>query len=427
LEATTRQDPPSADCPHTVLLEGEPAKTLAEWVSAVPEVENLALAVPTRDVLMMITDLPSADPGEIDSMVELQAEEISPFPPERTEVAWEILRELDNGSSRVLMVLISQQKLERVHDLLLPTVGLPARLDVEVMGWLEMMLVNGHLSSGKDLWVLIVSGDDATLVAWHDDTPVLIRSLGAPEELSPGVIREELSQARVNVETAFPRARMDALHIWHWGEAPDWCAKINVASGVGVHSLDSLSPATHGVLVRSQLGYLLDLTPKRWKDEAAARRTRKKALRIGGSIAAAWLVGLGALMLWGILQSRQIRGLEGSNEENVEMVNEIRALSDQVRSLTQFTDRSRGALELLRILAESAPGIGALEVEELRYRKDGAHVFRGSMGRNVQPFNRFLDSLTASEALNVEDYDLQQSRSGYDFRLELEWEWGDLP
>lgn len=423
LEATTRHDPPSAECPHTLNLEGEPSVTLNNWMTQVPEVRNLAVAVPTEDVLILILDLPTLDAGEISDMVELQAEEISPFPPERTHVAWEVLRELGQGASRVMIVLMAEQKLQRIHDLLLPTVGLPVRLDVEVMGWLEMMLVNGYLSTG-DVWVLLLTGREATLVAWHGNTPVMIRSLGDQEELSGEVVQEEIAQAQISVETAFPRARMEALQIWHFGEAPEWAAGSGVPWRTTVHSLEQFPPATHGVLVRSQLGYLLDLTPERWRTEVSARAARKKLIRVGGAVAACWLLLLGGLMGWGWTQSRRVEALEAENQANAPRIEEIRELTNQVRSLSQFTDRSRSALEALKILSESAPGIGALQVEEFRYRKQGRHVFNGTMGRNVQPFNRFLDALTGSDQLSVEDYDLQQTRSGYEFRLEMDWEWG---
>lgn len=427
LEATTRFDPPSAECPNTLHLEGEPPVALEEWLKQVPEVQNLVVAVPTRDVLMMVTDFPSQHFAELGSMVELQAEEISPFPPERTGVAWEVLREAGSEISRVLMVLVPLQKLERLHDLLLPQTGLPVRLDVEVMGWLEMMQVNGHLSSGTDLWVLILAKSEATLVAWHDDTPVLFRSLGAPEELSAEAVREEVLQARVNVETSFPRSRMESIQIWHEGEAPGWAVEAPLSEHQTVHSLQEIAPATHGVLVRSQLGYLLDLTPKRWKEEASALKTRKKVLRIGGAVAAAWVLCIAAVLLWGWVQARQVKRLEAANQENADLVAEIRELSQQVRSLTQFTDRRRGALEALRLLAEAVPGVGTLRLEEFRYRKQGGHTFNGTVGGDVQPFNRFLDALTATESLQVEDYDLQQNRDGYRFRLEMDWNWEDLP
>lgn len=425
LEASTRPPPPASEPAVTQILKGEPNETLPQWMSDAPEIEKLTLAVPTGDVLIMITDFPSRDPAEIHAMVDLQAEEISPFPPERTQVAWEVCREPGSGSSRVLMALISKEKLQAAHDALFPFTGPPDRVDVEVMGWLEVMKNHGTLPAAEDVWILILTGEDATLVAWHEEGPVLLRSVGTPDELTAEIVREELLQARMNVETAFPGARMDRLQIWHHGEPPEWGDGEGLFPNETFHSLDEISPAAHGILERSRRDGLLDLAPSQWREEAEALKNRKKLIRVGAGAAAMWILLLGGFFLWSGMQSRQVRQLESVNLERREEVEDIRQLNTQVRSLAQFTNRERGALEALRVLAESTPGIGALELEEFRYRKEGGQIFMGTMGGNVQPFNRFLDELTASESLVVEDYDLKQTRNGYEFRIEMDWRWED--
>ena len=169
------------------------------------------------------------------------------------------------------------------------------------------------------------------------------------------------------------------------------------------------------------------LTPLPWKLEVEAQARLRKVVKTAVVGLGLWALLLGGFVGWIGFRTHQVEQLEANNQSRVSTVDEVRVLIDQIDSLSQFTDRSQSALEALKVLAEAVPGSGSLELEDFRYKKQGGQLFKGSVGRNVQPFNRFLDALTASQAMVVEDYDLNQTRNGYEFKLETDWEWGETP
>ena len=422
LEAVmSRPDGSEASEQDPVMLEGDLEETLDAWKDSVPEVRQLVMGLSASDILFMVLDLPTQDRLELDSMVDLQAEELSPFPPERTQVAWEVLKPLDSGGSRVLLTLLPLQKLEALHEPLLSSVGIPDRIDVDVLGWIQQLSTEDTFPGEQDGWMLLFIGEDVILVAWYEAAPVLIRVLGSRAECTPEVLLEELQQARIPVETAFPNANLSGGHLWYTGAAPEGLEGDSPLASFDARPVPPGSSASQGLLERSLEADTLDLTPVPWKQEVQNQLRLRKLLKTAGAVL------LGAFWGWAAFRTFQVAQLEALNVSRNPEVNEIRVLTDQIRSLSQFTDRSQSALEALRILAEVAPGSGSLELEDFRYKKQDGQLFSGKMGGSVQPFNRFLDSLTATKALVVEDYDLKQTRGGYEFRLETDWQWEEGP
>lgn len=407
--------------------EGEPVDVLAAWKEDVPLSDHVGLSLRASDVMFMILDLPTQVESEIGPMVELQAEDLSPFPPERTQVAWELLGPVESGGSRVLLVILPLQKLEDLHRTVEPLLGTPVRIDVDVLGWLNVLSEESAFPRGKDAWMLLLDEEEAVLVAWHHTTPVLIRSLGPREELSEDILLEELQQARIPVETAFPEASLQEMIVWHQGPEPDWKGGGSGLPNMQLLSLDSPLNAMRGVLNRCEDPSTLDCTPLQWKRQLEQKKRTRKLLRTAGTLVGIWAIGLGALLTWSFVRQVRVENLEEENLRNQSSVSDVRELNDQVRSLSQFTDRSQSALEVLRILAEAVPSSGALEMRSFEFKKTSGQVFSGSMGDNLQPFNRFLDALTASNQLEVEDYNLDKSPRGYGFRIETNWKWEDSP
>jgi hypothetical protein len=301
------------------------------------------------------------------------------------------------------------------------TVGIPDRIDVDVLGSLHLLTEHSSFDRETDSLNLLLSGASAQLVAWHDGSPVQIRSLGPREELTGEVVLEELQQARIPLETAFPGAASAQLHLWVGGDVPSWLQASPLLSHLQIHEWASPFFATAGAAERSRLPEALNLVPTRWRQEAEARRHRQKLLKTAAIAFGVWALLLGGLIGWTFYRSWKLEALEELNEQYTAAMTEIRVLSDQVRSLSYFTDRSQSALELMRILAESVPSSAKFELEELRYRKQRDHVFTGTFGQRLEPFNRFLEALEANERISIDDWSTKQTRTGNEFRFETSW------
>lgn len=400
------------------VLEGSLVDCLSSWKETVQDVKHLALALSASDLLCMVLDLPTQDREELSSMVDLQAEELSPFPPERTQVSWEVLKTLKPGGTRVLLSLLPMQKLEDLHEALTSTVGVPSRIDVDVLGWLNELSSGEDFPREEDSWILLCTHQNVMLIAWHQGTPVLIRSLGDRSECTAEVIQEELQQARIPMETVFPTAKLAACHLWYTGRLPEWAGEGSPLNEIIVHPIEADLSAAQGVLNRSREPDVLDLTPVVWKQEVQAQARLRHVLKTAGIGLGVWALLLGSFVGWAGYRSHQVKQLEEENQRQGATVEEIRVLSDQIQSLSQFTDRSQSALEALKVIAEAVPGSGGLEVEDFRYKKQGEMFFKLKTGNRASA-NRFYESLVASGKMNVLEPDFNLNRQ--ELNMTTEW------
>ncbi len=379
-------------------------------------------ALPAGKVMMMVLTLPATSESEIDGMVQLQAEEISPFPPERTCVSWEKLEE-HPPRTKVLMALTARKELDGLQTLLATQGWLPQRVDVDILGWLELLNAEAFLAADQDALVLILQGDNSYVVAWHKGYPCLIRSMLQARTFSAQTLREELSMLSLSLDTDFDLTDPQTLQIWFDGDAPDWAAESVEGWTFDLHPLDQLPPLTLGLAQRGVRGARMDLSPQIWKEEAAKRKAQKKILRTTLSAGSAWLILMLGFLGWAQFRQSGLRRIQKENRLNAAAVEDVQDLAAQVRSLTQFTDRSSSALETMLMLAKATPGSGNLVIEDYRYEKEEGITFNGTTAGDVQPFYQFLEDLSTAKQLRVKSYDLKEGRRGFSFQVEAVWSW----
>lgn len=80
--------------------------------------QKVYAVIPRHEVATRILELPSQDPDEIEGMVRLSAEEFVPYPLEELVIAQHILEKMEDGSSRVFVVIAHRDVVQRYLDLL---------------------------------------------------------------------------------------------------------------------------------------------------------------------------------------------------------------------------------------------------------------------------------------------------------------------
>jgi|GEM_PF-1734822 len=405
----------------TVTLEGKPEEALQNLVANHSLSEDVETAISASDTLMMVLQLPATEAAEIQGMLELQAEEISPFPPEATLMAWEALQSFGR-QTQVLMALCSRKPLDKLHDLYAKVGTVPSRVDIDVLGWLEL-IKKDHLSDTEDGLVFLLQGNQSYAVAWHQGHPCLIRSLVGAREFSQETLEEELMMLLLALESSFPEANAKKVQVWHDGELPAWAKEPLEEWDIQVEKLDTLPPLTQGLALRGRRADSLDISPKEWREEKQRNATRKRTIQRTSLIVGGWLILMVGFLGWSVYRQSGLRSVEKLNTANTQAVTDVENLSMRVRSLTQFTDRSSSALENLLTLATAAPGSGSIVIEDYRYEKAEGITLSGSTSGDVQPFYQFLERLSAGESLRVTSYDLKESRQGFSFQAEAVWAW----
>lgn len=421
LSTSLPSDSRKGEAVHRV-FEGDPAETLRRTSGEKLLAERVDAALPGEEVLIMVADLPTREPDEIDGMVSLRAEEISPFPVERTCAGWEALRDTDTGS-RVLMALADLRHVQTLHDWLSEVRVLPRRVDVDVLGWLEVLREGGHLPEAESRLLLLVDGVQCHAVVWYRGGPCAIRSLGPVRELAADEVAEELRLALMSLESEWTDFSCDRISVWHDGGAPAWAAGELAGLPCDAASLEALPPCSEGVARRGLGSGALDLAPEQWKREAASKTSRLRWKRGLAAAAALWLLGVGALTAAVVLKARRVEAMRARLEERADTASEVQRLSRRVRSLSHFTDRSSSALETMRLLARAMPSAGALRIDDFRYAKDSGVVFSGETRGDGRAFYTFIEELGTAEVLEVENYDVKQQRGATRFQVNTQWSW----
>jgi hypothetical protein len=391
---------------------------------------ELHVAVPASSVLMHTADFPASDPAELEGMVELCVEDLSPYPVDRTYFGWEVLASTASGS-RVLMVLTSSSAVDALHDALKAHKLLAHRVDVDVLGWWHLISKQDRFDGSR--LVMLLDENQAHLLAVHRGVLTAATTLRDIRDCPGEVLAEDVELALGGMEADRGALEFDEVVVWSRGAMPEVFRSLELdrrfACPLHTRDLKDLPPLTEGVARRGLTGGLagegakpLDLSPPSWKEEEAMRVSRRRLISGAAAAGILWILFAGGLTGYVRYQENHVRSLRRELEAQRQPVENVRALSNQVRSLSQFTDRSQSALEVLRIMAEAAPGGGRILVRDVHYRKHEGVNFSGEA---TGDFLLFQEVLGESDILRVQDFDTTQTRGVTEFRMVTRWRWQD--
>ncbi|MBU0676509.1 MAG: pilus assembly protein PilM [Verrucomicrobia bacterium] len=370
-------------------------------------IPNVHLSLPSSQVLMRVVSLPSSDPAEIEGMVELQVDKFSPFPIDRMSVSFEILSREEN-SSRVLIAATQRENVESLGAVFQGAEILPRAIDLEVMGWWELMRAKGCIEESGLQVILLLDESSTELVIAQDGLPVLFRSLLARgEEPDETFVTEVAEETAYTLTTLESEVGGDVLHItcWSWDAVPEnMLESLEVECGVkGVaRSLDELPPLTEGLARRAlrRQPAVMDLAPQDWHATEKSRAAKKKLLAATFVFLVLWLGAVGGLWVYLNLQATSYEKLHATSQSLGEPAQEVRRLRSKVQALEQFSDRSRSALECLLEVTVLLPE--GVEISSFNYKKGRAVSLRGQ-AKSANPIYDFFEALEKSELFTKTD------------------------
>lgn len=381
---------------------------------------ELHYAIPASSALLQVVELPTQDDEEIAGMVELQAEELSPFPMDRTYKSWEVLSRTETHS-RVLIALAGHSIIDPLEEAFRSSKLLLHRVDVDVLCWWRLLAQQQEVPDTGFHLILVADQEQLHLIGLDRGLPIGFHSLGNPEELGAGDVIEELSFALTEWEAERGLSDPVGLKVWHWGALPGFVNGLDgVAASVNYANLASIPSLSDGVVLRAvELnGSGIDLSPLRWKEAEAARQTKKRLLSLSGGMAALWLVGMLSLVVFVGVKRNENRDLRMRIAKQEDQVLAVQNLEAQVRSLSQFTDRTYSALETLREIAVHMPTDGIL-LDTVTYQKRRGLSVRGRFSNRQQDFLEFNGRMERSALYRLEPFDLE----GDKFSVKAKWAW----
>lgn len=345
---------------------------------------NLCLGVSAPKALLRVVDVPTKDPEEIRGMVGLQVDKISPFPVDNMAVSFEVLASTET-QSRILMAAIQREETETWGRVFLKAGLIPHRMDVDVMGWYELIRGGpGILEQGRQL-LLIAERDGLELIILQDGQPILFRSLGSAQGLSPeefaAEVADEMAYTLTSLEAEWGGAVVTQAALWRWNDAPvdDLAARLRDACGIEVaqHPLDDLPPLSEGLARRSVADDALrvNFVPVEWHEREKLKLTQRRLFIATCAFLAVWLTLLAAFSLALNAQRKGVDRLKQSLSEIEGPAGEIRAFRDKILSFEQLADRTHSALECLREVTVLLPD--SVDLNSFIYKKGGSLAVRG--------------------------------------------------
>ncbi|MFO1489891.1 MAG: pilus assembly protein PilM [Kiritimatiellia bacterium] len=381
----------------------------------------LHLALPVDQVLMRVLELPTTDPAEISGMVDLQMDDVCPFPAEFITSSWEPVARAE-GATRVLLCAVRRSVIQPLGDAA-AAAGLDIhRVDVDLLGWLAVMRKAGRLPERGRHIAFLFEDAATTLILFEDASPVLIRSMGVcagEEDLR--AIAEDTGYAMAAAEAEWGAQPVLSATAWYTNAPPARLELLEPVCGVRprAEALASLDPLTDGLAQRAVAATagVVNLAPPEWGVARASRLTRRRTLIAAGGGLAAWALLLAVFFgLLGLRKGR-VMELEKRHEALKGPVAEVGEMQDRVESLAAYTNATRSVMEVILSVAEALPE--RVDLTELSYNKSLGFSLRGT-GPSDRVLS-FTDTFSKSPMFKVSNIDVQGPSDATKFRVSATW------
>lgn len=406
------------------------AESDPEWRSGYRRVAarargEVTLGLESGSALMRVLELPTTDPTELANMAELQVDKFSPFPVEQMAIGVQPLSATERAT-RVLIVAVQKERVEQAGSLA-RNAGLRVhRVDVEVLGWWQLLRDAGAVPETGHKAFLIIESGGVDLILARNGQPVLFRALGplgGDLQTNLEEIVEETAYTLTSAEAELGGVERISLEI----RAPREVATKDLedalqracAVEVTTAALDDLPPLSEGLARRGAdpAARTLNLAPEPWRIEEEARRVVRRLaiaslsfLTIWGGLVAGGLVGLN-------MRRDRLNALAREVERLETPAAEVRALKEKVTAIERYMDRTYSALEYLREVSLWLPE--RIDLTGFDYRKgDGVTLMgRAAVAESIYDFVQALQRTELMKDARAEN--IRSVGSGEDRRSEF--------
>ena len=348
---------------------------------------RLQVVLPATASLMKVLHLPTSDPEEIEGMVELQADEVLPYPVDQVYLSHEVLHQAEQGTT-VVMVAVLRTQIDALGESFFDQKLRIDRLDVDLLAWWDLMAPRYLADEGRKL-VLLFDRKECFFVVCDNGVPVHMAHLGgvpeATEDFEYLIDDVDMTLASLDAEDKAPE--ISGLEVWHWGGVPQALSHVEKQLGVKVnaHNLQELSRLSEGVALRGLTpDGVVNLVPQAWKDLQEQHELKIQSLKFVGAMVAVWLLGMGLFNLFISLDTRHVGKLEKEVAALEEPVRSVSALQSRVQSLSLFTNQTFSVLECFRETSVLMPT--GVELTSWNYAKGKQVLIRGKSRQNSQVF-----------------------------------------
>lgn len=358
---------------------------------------RVVLGIPGRDLVLRTIPFPATDPDELSGMAELEAAQFSPFPDDEILSSGESLSSKD-GETLVLSAILRRDTLDERAAPLLAAHVFPDAVDALPLARAWGLSRSPLLpASGQALFVFVTSPATAEAILFLDAVPVAFACFPPADGEAA---KEDVSLLLAQSDAALASAADTASFVFCTDPQAQAVSEA-LASALSAAMPSEPLPSPAECLARRALSPAdplpLSLVPADWTDAERARAARRAMLRAGAAFLAVWAVAVGTFLALDGASRHRLAELEREVAEQEAPAKEVRRMLGKLSEWNLYADRSRSALETLRLAALAMPGNGGMELTSFIYRKGESVSVRGE-ARDAGDVYSFVQSLERSGA-----------------------------
>ena len=363
----------------------------------------VTVSLPSSKLLMRILELPSTQPGELKSMVDLKMDQISPFPVDQMTLSYEVLLEKENHS-RVLAVAAPRKTVNALGDLFKEHNVYIRSLDAEVLVWWSLLIAHGKVPCDGRVVLILEEHTEFSMIVVDNGAPVCFRSLElfhnfAEDDVIAEIV-EEMRYTLLSLEAEYGHFDTCALEVWSESELPEQLIEKlaeQCGGSVNLHELSTLPPLSEGLALRTAERRLhhAELVPREWIE----LQRRKRLVKVGTvatiALLTVWIAVVAIIGAVFSFQKASYNRVKREAEKYAAPASAAQNARAEMDTLEKYADRSRSALECLRAVTIALPPNA--EIASFTYRKGDAVVLRGTSLTQQDAYDFFQNVLNTSD------------------------------
>ena len=351
---------------EAVAEEDKPlARALREAVKHFGQSE-FTLSLPLSKLLVKSVRMPVEAREDLLGAAKLELDGISPFPDEELAPAAEVVAETDSEILALVSALPASAAAEISAALAAARVHV-TRTDATALGWLRSLWPRlGEVEAQRRL-VLLNLGDGWDLAVLDGDAPVQLRGIGAVGSAAELVREVTLSLLACEAGSA----DVDDVAVCCL-EQPGGSVLQRLSSFGPVRMLlvDDPVGGVEGCARREAEGIAFDVTPADWAEARTESRFRRNFKAFLAVAIGLWAIVMGVLFgydtVYDMMKGRQKDLHKGAHARAYK---EVVAMTNCVALLGRYEDRSKSALEMLRLVTASMPDDEGMTFESFGFKR----------------------------------------------------------
>jgi len=330
-----------------------------------PHEHRIVTAIGAENVFCQTLRLPTADPGELKQMLDLQIDNLTPLPVEEVVYSFESLEVA--GTETRLLVAVAPKAVVNERVAALEGVGLQAEaVAVDALAVFREMVWRGIAPSDERLNAFVLVTLTVTSMIIHNRGKIVaLRSLvmgsqGIAEVETQTAIWEELQRTLIAAEVEVAGVELGRIQLATWSEslragvaelAQRWG---DAAEFLGNGSSPSPSVSVCLETARGDIAHL-NLLPDEWRIRRRAARVRRSLVRGAIAIGAVYVIAMLGFLTLVAWQKTQLNGVQTRINRLQSEYDKARTLHKTLVAMEKQLDTKYSALEVLREVGSLMP------------------------------------------------------------------------